>query len=367
MSDTVIKTSGQPVVIDPSTGGAGTWAASLVAGTPTGPRSPALSAGQAFVDELPSGGWRCTTQAGAAGVAGPLTFFACGSGAVGQFGGTFGVQSGASTGGGAAGTMLLGSASPTSGSTFSVNAGSGGGNAGVASGNIRFGTQAPGPGGNQGDWAVTGPGAMLGVQARATMPNNVNATQGGYWGLISGPSSVPMYRDNVGADRQIQLLTEQAFQAVATATAVVATNADNNFHAVPGAAFAESAAAPLAFTLGAADCIATYGGNDTKRFLVRVIVATHAIVGAGFANWTGCVAVNGDVLATAGGTQRLNGEVNINDTGTALDDSEQRGVFERVVTLSTGNTVQPAIARFAGTAAVDLDATWLTMTITEVN
>ncbi len=365
MSDTLIKTSGQPAVIDPSTGGAGTWAASLVAGTPTGPRSPALSAGQAFVDELPSGGWRCTTKPGAVGVAGPLTFFACGNGAAGQFGGTFGVQSGATVGGGGAGTMLLGSSSPTVGASYTVNAGSGGGNPGVASGTIRFGTSSPGAGGAQGDWAVTGPGAMLGVQARATMPANVNATQGGYWGLISGPSSVPMYRDNLGADRQLQYRQEQAYQAVATAATVAVTNADLLFHSTPGAAFADSAAS-TAFTVGA-DCVATYAGALTKRFLVRVVVATHALVGGGFANWTGCVALNGDVLGTAGGSQRLNGECNVNDTGAALDDSEQRGVFERIVTLATGDTVQPAIARFVGTAAVDLDVTWLTMTIAEVN
>lgn len=363
--ETVVKTSGQPLPFEPGATTPATWAAVLALGNVTGPRNPALSTGQAFVDELPSGGWRCTTQPGAAGVAGPLTFFSCGTGAVGQFGGTFGVQSGASVGGGAGGTMLLGSASPTKGADFAVNAGSGGGIAGVASGNIRFGTQAPGAGGNQGDFAVTGPGAMLGVQARATMPANVNATQGGYWGLISGPSSVPMYRDNTAVDRQLGYAREETLQAYASNTTTVVTNADTNFHELPGVNFAVSSAS-AAFALGGTDCVATYGGTVTKKFLVRVVVASIATVGAGDSEFTGCVARNGDVLGTAAASQLANGEVNVNHTIAAIDGVIQRGVFERIVTLATGDTVQPAMARFAGTA-VDINVDWMTMTITEVN
>lgn len=363
---TVVQTSGQPVEVDTSGAGAGTWAASLAAGPATGANNPALSAGQAFVDELPGGGWRCTTQAGPAGVAGPLTLFTCGTGAVGQFGGTFAVQSGASIGGGAGGSLLLGSASPAAGSTFAVNAGSGGGNAGVASGNIRFGTAAPGPGGNQGDWAVTGPGAMLGVQARAAMPANVNATQGGYWGLISGPSSVPMYRDNVGADRQLGYAREETFQAVASNTATVLTAGDVNYHETPGVNFAVSSAS-TGFSLGATDCIATYLGTITKKFLVRVFCATRATVGVGGdAEWNGCVARNGDVIGTAVGGHVTDGELNVNHTLAAADDLICQGSFERIVTLATGDTVQPAIGRFAGTA-VTINVDWLSMTIQEVS
>ena len=366
MSDTLVKTSGQPAVIDPSTGGVGTWAQVLNAGPATGPHNPALSAGQAFVDELPGNGWRCTTQAGPAGVAGPLTFFSCGNGAAGQFGGTFAIQSGRTVGGGNLATLLLGSSSPTEGAGFTVNAGNGGGIAGVASGSMRFGTAAPGPGGNQGDWAVTGPGAMLGVQARATMPANVNATMGGFWGQVAGPSSVPMYRDNTGLDHQLQYALAPAWQGYATATATFTTAANNNFTPAAGT-FAEGAVSPF-FSIDPVTGAATYLGSDVRRFLVRVIVTTHAVVGAGFGNWTGCVDHNGDVIGTAAGTQRANGEVNVNDTGGALDDTEQRAVFERVVALASLDTVAPALARIAAsTAAVDVDGTYLTMTITEVN
>lgn len=148
----------------------------------------------------------------------------------------------------------------------------------------------------------------------------------------------------------------------------VPTNTDNLMHAIGSNAYGTVAPGPTAlpvWTLTPADCVATYSGPGGHRFRVTVIVATRANVAATFAYFAGAVDHQGDVIGDASFANLALGEQQVQDAigpGTPT----QFASFERIVTPANGDTVQPAFGVGAGSEAIDLAITTLTMTIEAV-
>jgi len=144
----------------------------------------------------------------------------------------------------------------------------------------------------------------------------------------------------------------------------VATNADNNMHAIPSGNYAVSAPS-TSWALTAAGCIGTYTGPDGARFEVTVNVGCKATVAATFAYLSGAVDHEGDVIGEASFSSLALGEMQVQDTP-APGGVNQRSTFSRIVTVDNGDTVQPAFGLGAASEAVDLELSTLTMTIKEV-
>lgn len=213
--------------INSSSGGGGTLAETLRLGNTTGDgignRSILLSDGDAIEDEAPGMGFNLRTKDGLLGLPPSLMFIDLGDGLAGQFGGTLAGQSGKVVGGGARCTWLFGSASDTQSAGFSFQCGGAGEGGNIDSGMFIVGTGNKAGSGRQGYFLVNGPGAFLGLEARASLDSTVAIGTGGYWNKSGGiDGSVPMFRRDTGLELEIALVTHNLPVKARTTTTIPA-------------------------------------------------------------------------------------------------------------------------------------------------
>jgi hypothetical protein len=114
----------------------------------------------------------------------------------------------------------------------------------------------------------------------------------------------------------------------------------NTYQALDGSAFAEAVAGSL-WALTAAGCVYTYSGPSGKRFRLAMTMTVRCLSGTGVI-LNAAIDHNSDVIGENSATQRDKGnaQTNADNTGTSFAHSVET---ERIVTLSNGDTIQPAI------------------------